>query len=140
MAEPEHIGSESESESEILPEFAARELTQRIIGAAYEVHNQLGYGFLESVYVKALVLELNRLNLEALTQVAIPVRYEGDEVGTFYADLLVEGAVICEIKATRDLVQEHEAQLLNYLKATGVRVGLLLNFGSSSVQVRRRVF
>ena len=112
-------------------------LTHQIIGAAYEVHRTLRPGFLERVYVNALLKELSELGLAAAAEVSIPVIYKGTEIGLYYADILVENAVICEIKAIRAISREHEAQLLHYLKATGVRVGLLLNFGAKSAEVKR---
>ena len=117
-----------------------RELTREIIGAAFEVHKHLGHGFLERVYVIALVQELEARGLTALTETPIPVHYKGREVGHYFADILVDQSVICEIKAVRQLIAEHEAQLIHYLKATGIEVGLLLNFGSTSVQTRRFAF
>jgi GxxExxY protein len=120
-------------------EYPHRELTQRIIGAAYEVHGELGPGFLEKVYETALVRELASRGLRARPQTEIAVHYKGQPVGVYYADVLVEDRVICEIKAISDLTAAHEAQLLHYLKATGIKVGLLLNFGSQRVQVKRLV-
>ena len=116
------------------------DLTRVIIGASYEVHKTLGHGFLERVYVNALAKELAGLGLSVSTEAPIEVRYKGDVLGLYFADLLVNDAVICEVKAVRRLIPEHEAQLLHYLKATGTRVGLLLNFGATSVQVERMVF
>jgi GxxExxY protein len=114
-------------------------LTEQIIGCAFDVHNSLGYGFLEKVYENALLVELRRAGLGAAQQVPIPVHYREHKVGDFYADLLVEGSVIVEIKAVRNLVDVHEVQLVNYLKATGIPVGLLLNFGRK-VEMRRKAF
>lgn len=113
------------------------ELTKRIIGAAYEVHNVLGSGFLEKVYETALLLELGGLGLVVESQAAIPVTYKGQSVGLYYADLLVDGKVIVEIKTVESLTLVHEAQLLHYLKATGIELGLLLNFAAERVQIRR---
>jgi GxxExxY protein len=114
-------------------------ITRTIIGAAYEVHRELGRGFLEKVYVTALAHELSSKGLKVGTETPIDVIYKGTSVGYYFADLLVEGVVICEAKAVRNLIAEHEAQLLHYLRATGIRVGLLLNFGSPSVQIKRMV-
>jgi GxxExxY protein len=105
------------------------ELTQKIIGCFYQVYNALGYGFSEKVYEKALVHELKKQGLEAQAQKQILVYYDDVEVGEFFADILVNEIVIVELKAVQTLLPEHEAQLLNYLKATQVEVGLLLNFG-----------
>jgi GxxExxY protein len=121
-------------------EYPLKDLTEKVIGAAMEVHNQLGTGFLEKVYENALVFELRSRGVEAASQVLVPVSYKGALVGDYVADLLIERCLICEIKAIRDLVGEHEAQLINYLKGTGIKVGLLLNFGRSRLQFRRFVF
>ncbi|MCB0196506.1 MAG: GxxExxY protein [Anaerolineae bacterium] len=112
-------------------------LTHKIIGAAYKVHNQLGAGFLEKVYENALRLELNKQGLAVEQQVPIAVYYENEIVGDYYADLWVEKRIIVEIKAIRTLAKEHEVQLVNYLNAVGLDIGLLLNFGPS-VQVKRK--
>ncbi|MBU1660313.1 MAG: GxxExxY protein [Chloroflexi bacterium] len=112
-------------------------LTEEIIGAFFAVYNALGYGFLEKVYANALKLELERRGLKVNQEFPIVVRYLGQVVGEYYADLLVNDLVIVEIKATKTLLQEHEAQLLNYLKATPYEVGLLLNFGPKPEQKRR---
>jgi GxxExxY protein len=122
------------------PAYPHAELTRAIIGAAYEVHKHLGHGFLESVYVNALMLELAACGLQAVAQAPLEVTYKGTIVGMYFADIVVEGNVICELKAVRTLAPEHEAQLLNYLKGTGIKVGLLLNFGATGVQVKRMVF
>ena len=112
-------------------------LTERIIGCAYRVHNELGPGFLEKVYENALRIELEEAGLGVRQQCPVPVRYRGQVVGDFYADLVVEGRVIIELKAVRDLAKEHEVQLVNYLTATGIDDGLLINFGVS-VEVKRK--
>ena len=116
------------------------EATRAIIGAAYEVHGEIGPGVLEKVYENALAQELTSRNVPVRAQAEITVHYKGKGIGHFYADLLVDEAVICEIKATEALMPAHEAQLLHYLKATGIKVGLLLNFGASRLQVKRMVF
>lgn len=113
------------------------ELTRQVIGASYEVHNVLGRGFLEKVYENALLYELRHLGLDVDSQAPIPVDYKGRSVGLYFADLFIENKVIVEIKTGDTLNPVHEAQLLHYLKATGVEVGLLLNFASERVQVRR---
>jgi GxxExxY protein len=112
-------------------------LTKKIIGCAFKVHNTLGAGFLERVYENALRIELAKLSLEVKQQEPIKVYYEGQVVGDYYADLWVENQVIVEVKAAQTLSKEHEVQLVNYLTATGVDTGLLLNFGPS-VQVKRK--
>lgn len=121
-------------------EYLHADLTRRIIGAAYEVHKHLGHGLLERVYVRALLHELATAGLYAVAEAPMEVVYKGISVGLYFADILVEQKVICEIKAATRLLPEHEAQLLNYLKATGVRVGLLFNFGATSVQLKRLIF
>ena len=112
-------------------------LTHKIIGAAYKVHNQLGAGFLEKVYENALRIELVKQGLQVQQQAPIDVYYEDETVGEYYADLWVEERIIVELKAVQSLTKEHEVQLVNYLTATGLETGLLLNFGSS-VQVKRK--
>ena len=118
-------------------DYPHRELTEEIIGAAFEVHRELGPGFLEKVYEAALVQELEERGVRVSSQAEIAVRYKTQPIGVYYADLLVDGSVICEIKAVETLASAHEAQLLHYLKATGIKVGLLLNFGAKRVQVKR---
>ena len=105
------------------------ELTEEIISAFYTVYNSLGYGFLESVYKNAMYFELLDLELECRTEQPIDVYYEQRVVGKFFVDILVENKVILELKSAEFIRDEHEAQLLNYLKATNIEVGLLLNFG-----------
>ena len=114
-------------------------LTGQIIKAFYKVYNELGYGFLERVYEKALALELESMGLRVGRQRPIKVYYLGREVGDYYADLIVEGLVIIELKCADAMCEAHEAQLLNYLKATDVEVGLLLNFGPKPA-FRRKIF
>jgi GxxExxY protein len=113
------------------------ELTRTIIGCAFRVHNTLGEGFLEKVYENALRIELVKQGVEVEQQAPIEVVYEGEGVGSYFADLWVADRVIVEIKAVRSLSKAHEVQLVNYLTATGVDIGLLLNFGSS-VEVKRK--
>ena len=112
------------------------QLTERIIGCAFQVHNALGQGFVEKVYENALRIELSKQGLDVRQQEPIVVHYDGQVVGEFLADLWVEDCVIVELKAVRSLDKVHEVQLVNYLTATGIDTGLLLNFGSS-VQVKR---
>jgi len=112
-------------------------VTERIIGCAYRVANTLGHGFLEKVYENALAYELQKAGLRVLQQQGIQVRYEGVVVGEYVVDLLVEGSVIVELKAAKALVPEHQAQLINYLNATGLDVGLLVNFGGPRLEYRR---
>jgi len=115
------------------------QLTEQIIKAFYTVYHALGYGFLEKVYENALAIELRKMGLAVVQQAAIKVYYAGAVVGEYYADLLVADAVIVEIKAVQALLKEHEAQLLNYLKATPYEVGLLLNFGPKP-DIKRKVY
>jgi len=115
------------------------EITEKIIKAFYKVYNALGYGFLEKVYENAMFMELESMGLSVEKQKQIQVYYEGKEVGQYFADLVVEGNVIVELKAAESLCEEHEFQLINYLKATEVEVGLLLNFGKKP-ELKRKVF
>src|SRR3989304_4179965 len=110
-------------------DFKHKELTDKIINIFYRVYNKLGYGFLEKVYENAMIIQLEKEGILAVSQSAISVSYEGKIIGEYYADILVDNKVIVEIKALRHLVEDNEAQLLNYLKATNMEVGLLLNFG-----------
>ncbi|MEW6488406.1 MAG: GxxExxY protein [Thermodesulfobacteriota bacterium] len=114
------------------------DLTAKIIGGAYRVHNRMGFGFLESVYEKCLMIQLRRggLNVEAHPPIAI--QYEGEPVGEFFPDLLVEREVVVELKAARRLAPAHEAQLVHYLVAMGKEIGLLINFGERRVEVKRK--
>ena len=113
------------------------DITKAIIGCAFEVINELGAGFLESVYEKALLLTLKQKGLSAITQHPIKVMFKGECVGSFYADMLVEEKVIIELKAVKAIAPEHQAQVINHLKATEIEVGLLINFGHSKLEYRR---
>ena len=115
------------------------DITYRINGAIYEVNRTLGGGFLEKVYEKALLVELKESGLKAENQVPVVIKYKGKEVGEYFADVLVENQVILEIKAVESLQKIHEAQLLNYLKATGIKVGLLVNFTHPKAYIKRFV-
>ncbi len=112
-------------------------LTERIIGCAYKVANTLGPGFLEKVYENALAHELRKAGFAIVQQQGIEVHYDGIVVGEFVADVVVDGTIILELKATRDIIDFHTAQCLNYLKATGLAVCLLINFGKAKIEVRR---
>jgi len=112
-------------------------ITEAIIGCAFEVINELGIGFLESVYEKSLALALQEKGFQVQCQQPIQVRFRNRVVGEFYADLLVEGRVIVELKAVKAIGPEHQAQVINYLKATGIEVGLLINFGSTKLEYKR---
>jgi len=120
-------------------EYKHSDLTRQIIKAFYIVYNTLGYGFLESVYRNAMQIELNRMGLVSTKEKQIDVYYSSQPVGKYFADLIVEEKVILEIKSAEHLLDEHSAQLLNYLKATPYEVGLLLNFGPKPV-LQRKVF
>jgi GxxExxY protein len=115
------------------------ELTEKIIGAAYNVYNKMGFGFLESVYEKCLLIELAKNGLKAESQKPIIVKYDNEVVGEFKADVIVEDTVILELKSVKQIMQAHEVQLVNYLVATGKPVGLILNFGEQKVEVKRKV-
>ncbi len=114
------------------------ELTHRVIGAAMTVHRELGAGFLESVYQKALAIELALLGLDVVVEKKIEVKYRGRVVGDFKADLFIENRLIVELKAVEALAPIHEVQTVNYLNATELEVGLLINFGSGSLQFKRK--
>lgn len=117
--------------------YKHKEVTQEIIGAFYAVYNALRYGFLEKVYENSLAIELRHRGLQVEAQKPITVYYRDEVVGDYFADLVVNDVVIVEIKAVKELANEHEAQLLNYSKATPYEVGLLLNFGPKPERVRR---
>ena len=121
-----------------MDEYKYQDITGQIINAAHTVHNTLGYGFLEKVYHNALVIELNKKNLKVESEKQYNVYYDNKMAGEFFADIVVDKKVIVEIKATDKYVPLFEAQLLNYLKVSGLEVGLILNFGPS-VQVKRMV-
>ena len=114
-------------------------MTENIIGCAYRVYNRMGYGFLESVYENCMMIELRKAGLNAESQKAITVHYEGEVVGEFTADIVVENIVILELKSVRRVIQAHKIQLVNYLVATGKPVGLLLNFWERKVEVKRKL-
>ena len=113
-------------------------LTEGIIRIFYKVYNKLGYGFLEKIYENAMMVEMEKENIAAISQAPIKVIYDDKILGEYFADISVDGKVIVEIKAAKNLAPENEAQLLNYLKATDIEVGLLLNFGSKP-QIKRKV-
>ncbi len=119
--------------------FQHAELTRQIIGVFYEVYGELGYGFLESVYRSAMVIALTEAGLVGESEIELHARFRGRSIGRFRADLLVEGAVLVELKAARRIDSAHVAQMLNYLRCTVVELGLILNFGPTA-QVRRLIF
>jgi len=114
-------------------------LTKEIIGVAYAVYNEMGFGFLESVYESCMIVEMTSRGLFAEAQKPIEVFYRGHAVGYFVADLIVEDLVIVELKSVRQLIEAHEVQLVNYLTATGKPVGLLINFAANGVEIKRKV-
>ena len=124
---------------DVFAEFLHKDISFQIIAAVYEVHNVLGFGFLESVYQKALVKELRLRDLKTEEQKEIRVRYKGEDVGSFYADIVVNDDIILELKAVENLTKAHEAQLLNYLKGTGLKLGFLINFGKEKATYKRMV-
>ena len=119
--------------------FKHRELTDQIIQAFYTVYNKLGYGFLEKVYVNALMIELEKSGINAKHQQPLRVLYDNVTVGEYFADIVVDDLIIIEVKAAKGLTLDHEAQLLNYLKSTRCEVGLILNFGPRP-EFKRKAF
>ena len=117
---------------------ASDPLSQKVIGEAMHVHRVLGPGFLESIYQNALLVRLRKAGLEAQSGSPLPVHFEGEIVGTFQTDIIVEGRLLLELKAVSALNSSHEVQLVNYLTATRLNVGLLLNFGMKSLEIKRR--
>lgn len=115
------------------------ELTDKIISCAYDVYNQLGFGFSEKVYENSMMIKIGQKSLVAVQQAPVNVFFEKQIVGEYFPDLLVENKVIVELKAVSTLLKAHEAQLINYLKATGIKVGLLVNFGEK-LKIIRRVY
>lgn len=122
-----------------MEEFLHKEITSKIISCFYKVYNTLGYGFLEKVYENSLMHELQKSGLYVEKQKPINVYYDEKLVGEYFADLIVNNQVIIELKAAESLIEEHELQLINYLKATEIEVGLLLNFGKRP-EIRRKIF
>lgn len=116
-----------------------KEISEKIIKCYYKVYNTLGYGFLERVYERALAIELSKAGFEVKCQFPINVFYDNEIVGEYYADLLVNDLIIIELKAAVSLSDEHECQLLNYLKATNIELGLLMNFGKEA-DYKRKIF
>jgi len=122
-----------------LQDFKYKELTEKIIEIFYKVYNKLSYGFLEKIYENAMMIEFKKTNIPVVAQSPIEVYYDNEIIGEYSADILVDNKVIIEIKATKSLGESSEAQLLNYLKATKIEVGLLLNFGPRA-EVKRKAF
>ena len=115
-------------------------LTEKIIGCAYEVSNELGSGFLEKVYEKALIVELSNVGLKVEAQKEIKVLYKGYDIGNYYPDIIVEDQVIIELKIIKQIERIHLGQVMNYLKACKLQYGLILNFGNPKVEVKRVIF
>ncbi|MBA7713856.1 hypothetical protein ES703_122866 [subsurface metagenome] len=113
-------------------------LTRQIIGCAYQVYNKLGFGFLESVYKKAMLIELESIKLRAEPEKALKVYYDNQVVGDFYVDLLAEDEIVIELKSVEHLTKAHEVQLVNYLNGLQKEIGLLINFGPTGVEVKRK--
>ena len=114
------------------------DITHEIIGCSYQVYNALGFGFLERVYRKAMVIELRKDDFEVEEEKPLKVYYDDQVVGEFYVDLLIEQEIVIELKSVRSLIKEHEVQLVNYLNGLKKDIGLLINFGPSGVQVKRK--
>ena len=119
--------------------FKFKGLTETIIQAAFTVHNTLGSGFLEKVYENALAIELNTAGMKVVQQAPLQVKYNSICVGEYFADIIVNDKVILELKAVSHILPAHEVQLVNYLKATGIEVGLIINFAGERVEVRRKI-
>ena len=115
------------------------DLTETIIGCAFDVHNRMGAGFLESVYENCMLIELEEKGLTATAQQPVDVHYKNERVGAYVADVIVEDLVILELKSVKELVDRHEVQLVHYLNATRTDVGLLINFGPGEADIRRKV-
>lgn len=122
-----------------MSEYLHQELSSNIISCFYKVYNTLGFGFLEKVYEYALLIELTKSGLFVERQKPIKVHYEEKIVGEYFADIIIENKIILELKAAESLIEEHELQLINYLKATDIELGLLLNFGKKP-EIRRKIF
>ncbi len=120
-------------------QFIHKDLTYKIIGCAMKVHTELGYGFLEKVYENALMLLIAKEDIKAKQQYATPVFFQGKMVGDYTADIFIEDGIIIEIKTVEKMISVHQAQLLNYLKATNTKLGLLLNFGPRKLEYDRLI-
>ena len=121
-------------------QLLARDLSEKIIGIYYEVYNEIGYGFLESVYGNCMYLALSEAGLKVEREIPIPVWFRGKDVGSFKADLIVNDCILLELKSVKRLDRTHEAQILNYLRGTSLEVGLLMNFGAPKPEFRRLAF
>ena len=117
-----------------------KDLSYKIVGLAMEVHNKLKSGFLEKVYENAMMVLFRREGIDAAQQASIKVNFEGEEIGSYYADILVENKIILELKVAETISNVHKAQVINYLKATGVKLAIILNFGKEELEFERLVF
>ncbi len=117
-----------------------KDLAYKIIGLAMKVHNELGYGFLEKVYENAMMMLFKREGMTAVQQAAIAVKFLGEIVGDYYADILVEGKIVLELKSVEKISDVHRAQAINYLKATGMQLAIILNFGKDKLEHERLVY
>ena len=116
-----------------------KELTEKVIGCAYKVYNKMGFGYLESVYEKCLIIELKRQGIRVESQKGISVYYDDDLVGEFVADVIIEDTIVIELKSVKKIAKAHEVQLVNYLTGTRKPVGLIINFGEEKVEIKRKV-
>ena len=121
-------------------ELLHKELVYKIVGCAMEVHNELGFGFLEKVYENALMLELRKAHISAQQQQAITVKYKNCVVGDYFADIIIDDKILLELKSATHIADEHLAQTLNYLKATGYKLGIVINFGKEKLEYKRLVY
>ena len=115
-----------------------QDITHQVIGAAFKVYNQIGFGYLESVYHKSMVIELKKQKLAVESEKALKLYYDNEVVGDFYADLLIEENIVVELKSVKKLVKKHEVQLVNYLNGLKKEIGLLINFSPSGVEAKRK--
>jgi GxxExxY protein len=131
------VAKKSVAHGVYMEEFLYKDLTYKIIGCAMEVHKELGSGFLEKVYENALIIVLEENGLRAVSQTPLEVKYHGKIVGEYFVDIVVDDKVILELKAVSVIKNEHKAQIINYLTATGMKIGLILNFGAKSLEYER---
>ena len=122
-----------------MTEYLYKDLTEKIIMCFYKVHDELGYGFVEAIYEKALIIELENIGLNVESQKDLEVFYKGTSIGNYRADIIVDDKIIIELKAVTQLLKIHEVQLVNYLKVTNIEIGLLVNFGEK-LNFKRKIF
>lgn len=123
-----------------MAQIVYKELVYKIVGCAMEVHNILGFGFLEKVYENALMIELQNSQIPSVQQEPVKVHYKGNIIGDYTADIVIDGKIILELKSAKAICDEHVAQTLNYLKATGFKLGLIINFGEDKLEYKRLVY